>query len=251
MIMSRPLRCIVIDDEELARRRMQDLLDASSKDVDILALCESGKQGLLAVKEHKPDLVFLDIQMPGLDGFDVLELLPEPRPWIIFVTAFDQYAIEAFDHFALDYLTKPVRVDRLKKSLDRVTSMMDISNQNEAVHKLVERRRAEMDTIPVRQKDSFKMLSPDEVYFFEAEEKLVYAHTQDNRYRIDRTLSELEDQLNDRQFIRVHRAFIVNRTAIDEISPWFSGSYQIRMKNGTSVPVSRRQRSKLKETLNI
>lgn len=245
------MKCILIDDEALARQRMRDLISDSGFELEIVGEAEDGRSAIVLIKETQPDIIFLDIQMPGMDGFDVLERIPEPRPWIIFVTAFDEFAIQAFEHFAIDYLTKPVRLERLKKSLSRIESLVASQQKQEYLEKVSTFGREKNALITVRYKHSFKVLDQKEIVFFEANEKLVFAKTSDGKFRVDLTLQELEDRLPKHQFIRVHRGFLINVTFINELVPWFAGGYELLMKDGSRIPVARRKVSELRALLGM
>lgn len=245
------MKCILIDDEALARLRMRDLISDSGFELDIVGEAEDGRGGLKLIKEVQPEIVFLDIQMPGMDGFDVLERILEPRPWIIFVTAFDEYAIQAFEHFAIDYLTKPVRLERLKKSLSRIESLIDSQKKQENLERVAVFGKEKNALITVRYKHSFKVLDQKEIVFFEANEKLVFAKTSDGKFRVDLTLQELEDRLPKHQFIRIHRGFVINVAYINELVPWFAGGYELLMKDGSRIPVARRKVSELRTVLGM
>jgi len=245
------LRALLVDDEPLARERLRALLDEADADIEIVAEAGGGKDAVSLIHEHEPDVVFLDVQMPVLDGFDVVDLLPESgaeRPQIVFVTAYDEYAIQAFEVHALDYLTKPVRLDRLTKTLDRVKEAL-----GEADNRLDELRNARrnqlLKRLTVHVGRRLRVVPLDDVKWVEAEEGLVFAHTPDGRYRTDFTLGELEERLPSDHFVRTHRSTIVNLDAVHELVPWSSGTYRLRLTDGTKLSVARRRVDDVKEAL--
>ncbi len=244
-----PMRCLLVDDEPLARERLQALLNEADADVRVVAEAGGGKKAVSLIHEHAPDVVFLDVQMPVLDGFDVVDLLPEARPHIVFVTAYDEYALQAFEVHALDYLTKPVRLDRLNQTLRRVQNALG-DGPNEGLDELRESRREQpLKRLTVHIGRRLRVISLEEIRWIEAEEGFVFAHTPDGRYRTDFTLSELEERLPSDRFVRTHRSSIVNLDALHELRPWSSGTYRALLTDGSKVPVARRRVDDLKKAL--
>lgn len=242
-----PLRCLLVDDEPLARERLRSLLNEADADVEIVAEAESGKAAVSLIHDHAPEVVFLDVQMPVLDGFDVVDLLPEgaaDRPHIVFVTAYDEYALEAFEVHALDYVTKPVRLDRLNTTLNRVVDAL-ADGGDAGQRELDSFREARQDQVLTRLTvhvgKRLRVIPLDEVRWIEADDGFVFAHTQDGRYRTDRTLSELEERLPPEDFIRTHRSAIVNLGAVYELVPEPAGTATLRLRDGTEVKVARRR----------
>ena len=250
-----PLRCLLVDDEPLARDRLQALLEEADLDIEIVAEAGSGKEAVSLIHEHGPDVVFLDVQMPVLDGFDVVDLLPEGdrnRPHIVFVTAYDEYALQAFEVHALDYLTKPVRLERLNKTLDRVQeALADESAEDQ--EKLDDLRNSRQDEdlkrLTVHAGRRLRVVPLEEVRWIEADEGLVFAHTTEGRYRTDFTLNELEKRLPSGRFVRAHRSSIVNLEAVYELVPEPAGTAVLRLQDGTEIKVARRRASDVKEAL--
>lgn len=246
------LRAVVVDDEPLARERLQSLLGRADVDVEVVGEAGSGREAVPLIHETRPDLVFLDIQMPGLGGFDVVDLLAPPRPHLVFVTAFDEFALCAFEVHALDYLTKPVTLERLNASLQRIVGLIAHRTSDPGVDRLAEACRHEpLRRLTLQIGRRLRVAEPDEVRIFEARDKLVIAQLFDGKeYPTHFTLQTLEDRLGDTHFLRVHRAFLVNVRAIRELVPWFSGTYQLRLDDGSEVPVACRRASALKDALN-
>ncbi|MEL6610888.1 MAG: LytTR family DNA-binding domain-containing protein [Bacteroidota bacterium] len=244
------LRVVLVDDEPLARTRMRMLLAEAEQDVEVIGEAGSGREAVPLIHEARPDVLFLDIQMPVLDGFDVLDLLAPPRPHVVFVTAYDEFALRAFEVHALDYLTKPVRAERLARSLSRVAAMVAAGTPDAALDGFqATRARAPVHRLTLRAGRSLRVAEVAEVLAFEAREKLVFARHAGRDYPVDFTIQELETRLPAERFVRVHRAVIVNVEAMRELLPWFSGTYRLRLKDGTEVPVSRRRVRTLKARL--
>lgn len=241
------IRCILVDDEPLALQRFRMLLQkstAASDDftVEIVGEADSGAKAVPLIYAEKPDVVFLDVQMPGLSGFDVVELLGGNRPRVVFVTAYDEFALKAFEVHALDYLTKPVRIERLEKTLLRLAAEPERpaeSNALDAIGK--ERRAAPLTRIAVHAGEALRIVATEEIHRIEAQDKTVLVYSQNGAYHTDFTLDALELRLPTDEFIRIHRSHIVRLGAIREIIPWFSGSYCLKLHDGTQLPVARRR----------
>ena len=262
------MRVLVVDDEQLARDELCYQLDQLG-DVEIVGQAADGLEALAAVERHEPDLVFLDIQMPGLGGFEVarrlLEKGDEP-PALVFVTAFDQHAIEAFDVNAVDYLLKPVESGRLEQALQRARKRVEADRQgpsgslpvNDQLEKIVKLmtsgRQIRRDQVAIRVGERFMLVQAEEI---------IYASLADDSINIVtgqvagtsnyRTLDDLQARLDPDIFWRVHRSHLVNINKIKEIVPWFSRNYILRMKDtkGTEIPVSRAQTKRLREYLKL
>lgn len=246
------LRAILVDDEFLARERLRKLLSQVDVDVEIVGDAASGRQAIPLIHEMQPDLVFLDVQMPVLDGFDVLDLLAPPRPHVVFVTAYDEYALRAFEVHALDYLTKPVSRERLQASLERITSLIATKQPPEGLDTLQQERATQpLRRLTLHVGSRLRVVEPTEVRYFEARDKVVFAHTAERDYFTDFTLQTLEQRLDTSQFLRIHRSFLINVATIRELTPWFSGTYQLKLTDGTLLPVSRRRVKPLKTFLNM
>jgi len=246
-----PMRCLLVDDEPLARERLRELLDEADTDVNVVAEAEGGKEAVSLIHDCEPDVVFLDVQMPVLDGFDVVDLLPSnsaDRPHIVFVTAYDEYAIQAFEVHALDYVTKPVRLERLNRTLSRVRDAL--SDEQEALDDLrTSRRDRVLKRLTVHVGRRLRVVPLDNVRWIEADDGFVFAHTEDGRYRTELTLSDLEERLPPDDFVRTHRSTIVNLDAAYEFVPEPAGTATLRLRDGTEVKVARRRADEVEAAL--
>ena len=246
-----PMRCLLVDDEPLARERLRELLDEADTDVNVVAEAEGGKEAVSLIHDCEPDVVFLDVQMPVLDGFDVVDLLPSnsaDRPHIVFVTAYDEYAIQAFEVHALDYVTKPVRLERLNRTLSRVRDAL--SDKQEALDDLrTSRRDRVLKRLTVHVGRRLRVVPLDNVRWIEADDGFVFAHTEDGRYRTELTLSDLEERLPPDDFVRTHRSTIVNLDAAYEFVPEPAGTATLRLRDGTEVKVARRRADEVEAAL--
>lgn len=249
------IRTLIVDDESLARERIRDML-ASDPAIEIVAECANGKEAIEAIQQYSPDLVFLDVEMPGIDGFAVLEALPADRmPTVIFVTAYDQYAVRAFEVYALDYLLKPFDQERFDRALKRAKDQI-ASEQTEALSQRILRAIEDIKTKPVHlERLVIKLnghvffMKAEEIDWLEAEGNYVRLHSGKESYLLRDTISALESQLDPKRFIRVHRSAIVNVDRISELQPWFHGEYRIVLREGVQLTLSRTYREKLHELL--
>lgn len=245
------IRCLVVDDEPLGRDRIVSLLDAIP-DAEVVGECENGAQALEAIAEHSPDVVFLDVRMPGIDGFGVLDSIPlRDAPAVIFVTAYDEYAIRAFDVHACDYLLKPFDADRFGEAFRRAARRIRSERTGEAGERLaglveqLERDRSRRRRLPIRSRGRVSFLDVEDIEWLEAAGNYVKIHTEDETHVIRQTLSALETTLPADDFIRVHRSAIVNIARIREIQPWFNGEYVVLLRDGAKVTSSRAYRGRL------
>lgn len=250
------IKAIIVDDEQPARNRLRLMIEELDADITVIGEASDGKEAIGMVRNEKPDLLFLDIQMPVLDGFDVIDLLGEECPPVIFVTAYDEYAIKAFDVHAVDYLLKPVRKERLEESVKRITENNRVESMKESVRNLRETRepspRRVLQKIPVNYKQEIRLIDHDEILWFEADGKLTWVHTKEGKkYRTDFSLGDLEDRLAATSFVRIHRSSIANLDFVKKIEPWFKGGYRITLSDGTDLDVARRRVSELKERLGL
>ena len=245
------LKTCIVDDEPLARERMRNLLERADIPLEIIGEAGNGREAIPLIHDTRPELVFLDIQMPGLDGFDVVELIAPPRPYFVFVTAFDEYALKAFEVHALDYLTKPVSLDRLNSSLQRISTLITTPAQRAGVDSLTNSRKNQpLRKLTLQLGRKMRVVDPDEVMYFEARDKLVFARLFDGKeYPTHFTLQILEERLDNALFMRTHRAFLVNIHTIREMATWFSGTYQLHLTDNTVLPVSRRRARNVKAIL--
>jgi len=261
------LRVMVVDDEQLAREELCYQLEQIG-DVEVVAQAGNGLEALTAVDRHEPDLVFLDIQMPGLSGFEVARRLlarEDDSPALVFVTAFDQHAIEAFEVNAVDYLLKPVEGARLEQALVRARRRLSserpmagpgapLSDQLEQIVKMMAGRQVRRDQVAIKTGERFILVQADEIiYASVADESINIVTGQVAGTSNYRTLDDLQARLDPEIFWRVHRSHLVNINKIKEIVPWFSRNYILRMKDtkATEVPVSRSQTKRLREYLKL
>jgi DNA-binding LytR/AlgR family response regulator len=265
--MNNALRVVVVDDEQLAREELCYQLEQMGG-IEIVAQATNGIEAIGAVERHEPDVVFLDIQMPGLGGFEVARRLLEHEdeaPALVFVTAFDQHAIEAFEVNAVDYLLKPVESGRLEQALQRArrrveadrpgpSSAAPTNDQLEQIVKMMAGRQTKRDQVAIRVGERFVLVQADEIIYASlADESINIVTGQVSGTSNYRTLDDLQARLDPDVFWRVHRSHLVNINKIKEIVPWFSRNYILRMKDakGTEIPVSRSQTKRLREYLKL
>jgi two-component system LytT family response regulator/two-component system response regulator LytT len=256
-----PIRVMVVDDEQLAREELCYQLDRLGE-VEVVAQAGNGVEALSAAERAQPDVVFLDIQMPGLNGFEVARRLLEApdQPALVFVTAFDQHAVEAFEVNAVDYLLKPVDASRLEQALGRARRRLNLdrpgplNDQLEQLVKMMSNRQVRRDQVAVRVGERFLLVQAEEIIYASlADESINIVTGQVTGTSNYRTLDELQARLDPEIFWRVHRSHLVNINKIKEIVPWFSRNYILRMKDakGTEIPVSRAQTKRLREYLKL
>jgi len=250
------IRALIVDDEPLARRRIKSLL-AHDQSVEVIGECSDGYKAVTSISELNPDLVFLDVQMPAMDGFEVIKTISaEQMPTVIFVTAYDQYALKAFEVNALDYLLKPFDRRRFQKTLERAKAMirgLKNGNVNNQLLSLLDDLRREQK-IP----DRFIIKSGGRVVFLRVEE-IDWMSTVGNYVRLQvgrdshlmrETMTGMESKLDPVSFMRIHRSTIVNLDRVKEVQPWAKGEYVVIMRDGTRLIMSRRYRERLNERLN-
>jgi two-component system LytT family response regulator len=246
------LRAIIVDDEELARQLLREQLwDAGG--VEVVAECANGFEAVKAITDLKPDLLFLDIQMPKLDGFEVLELIDDRTAAVIFVTAYDQYAMKAFDAHAIDYLLKPFAADRLKSALVKAKAMRGSPDARpiQAVELAAAARPPGMTLERVVVKDGTRVhiIPIEKLDYAEAQDDYVALHSEKKTYLKQQTLASLETQLDPKRFVRIHRSYVVNLERIARIEPYTKDSRVAVLQDGTQLAVSRAGHAKLKELL--
>ena len=253
------LRAVVVDDEPLAREEICYLLEEMDG-VTVVAQAGNGPDALVVVDEHEPDLVFLDVQMPGLTGFEVARRLVASGPpvAIVFVTAYDRHAIEAFEVNAVDYLLKPVDSARLETAVQRVrqrrSTARPLNDQLERIVQLVEGRQGRREQVAVKVGERYLLVQADDIIFASmVDESINIVTSQINGSGNFRTLDELQARLDPARFWRVHRSHLVNINKVKEIVPWFSRNYILRMKDAkaTEIPVSRSQTRRLRDYLKL
>lgn len=245
------MNAIIIDDEQLAR----DIIRTYLKDfpeVHIVGECANGFEGVKMINELKPDLIFLDIQMPKITGFEMIELL-DHHPIIIFSTAFDQYAIKAFEMSATDYLLKPYDKARFAEAIKKVYAKFEIQTSQPSRESTPEypQRTDVLDRIVVRIGNKINIIPVGDIVYIEAQDDYVSIHTSDSKYLKQMTMKYLESHLPIDQFVRTHRSFIAAISAIDKIEAYEKESYLLHLKQGAKINVSRSGYSKLKQVLNF
>jgi two-component system LytT family response regulator len=248
--MAEELRVIMVDDEEPARRLLREYLE-DIPGVSIVAECCNGFEAVKAVAEHQPDLMLLDIQMPKLDGFEVVELLEQELP-IIFITAHDEHALRAFDVHAVDYLLKPFSAGRMEEALERARERIGRGDAVPPLDDLVASARpegADLDRILVRDGSDVRVIPTDSVDYIEARDDAVAIHVEGESHLKAQRLSTLEERLDQKRFIRVHRSFILNIDRLRSIELYAKDSRIAILEDGTKVPVSRSGYSRLRELL--
>jgi two-component system LytT family response regulator len=247
------IRALIVDDEPLGRQRIRSLLKDES-DLEIVGECGDGREALAAIRDHQPDLVFLDVQMPGLDGFGVLEAVgPKYMPAVIFVTAHDSHALRAFEVHAVDYLLKPFDRRRLQQALQRARQQIDQREQTvgqySALLEDVQSHRRFLDRLVIKSAGRVFFLKTGEIDWIEAAGNYLRLHVGGEVHLLRETMSNLESRLNSGKFLRIHRSTMVNLERIKELSPMFHGDYRVLLHDGTELTLSRSYRPKLQELL--
>lgn len=239
------IRTLIVDDEKLARDRLQGFLK-NVKDIEVIGQARNGVEAIKMIEEQTPDLVFLDVQMPGTDGFGVLKAMSKPCQ-VVFSTAYDEYAIKAFEVQATDYLLKPISRARLEEAVRRVRGRLEshapATDFSEVLKLLEGRERRFVEQLPVHKGRQILIVPVEEVFWFEVEYRLVYAHTASDRFMTNFTLKELEERLDPDVFFRAHKSRLVNLKRVKAIVPWFGGRFKLVMRNQESseVELSRAQ----------
>jgi two-component system, LytTR family, response regulator len=250
------IRCLVVDDEPLVRERLRALL-AVHRDIEVVEESEDGPSALEAFRRTDPHVVFLDIQMPGLTGLEVAETWRREGdlPIIVFVTAYDEFALEAFRLHALDYLTKPIDARRFAESLDRVRALLrepqreELDRRIEAMLAAHERRQAVRTHIVVRDQERYVLVPTSDIHSLEAAGNYVLVHCDGANHILRSTLSAVEGKLDPTQFLRVHRSWIVNLSQIGEACPWMKGAWILLARAGQQIPVGHQYRAALEKIL--
>jgi two-component system, LytTR family, response regulator len=255
------ISALIVDDEQPARDELAYLL-RNFPEVHIVGQGKNGVEAVSLVRELIPDLVFLDVQMPGLDGFGVIKRLLDRNtrlPYFVFVTAYDHYAVRAFEVNAVDYLLKPIERNRLEKALQRVRGMVEASEAafqklDRLVHMIEERPATQSSKLVVKSGNRMVLVDSSDIIYATIEDGVIRIVTKDLDGQSNfRTVEELQSNLDPNVFWRVHRSYLVNINRIKEVVPWFKSSYQLKMqdRHETEIPVSRAQTRKLRELLNL
>ncbi|MEO6220501.1 MAG: LytTR family transcriptional regulator DNA-binding domain-containing protein [Ginsengibacter sp.] len=242
------MKVIIIDDEPLARSIVKEYLQ-SHNEVDIVAECNDGFEGMKAIQHYKPELIFLDIQMPKINGFEMLELV-ENSPAVIFTTAFDEFAIKAFESNAVDYLLKPFSKERFDKAIVKFMQHSSIKNTHELIETAAQ-FPAQQNRVVVKDGNKIKIIPVNQIHYLEAADDYVKIVTSDGSFLKKRTMSFFEESLSTYNFVRIHRSYIVNTQLITRIDPYEKDSHIVLLNTGARLPVSKPGYSKLKDVLGI
>jgi two-component system LytT family response regulator len=247
-------KVLIVDDERLSRRRVRRLLSLEP-DCEVAAECSSGAEAVAALSQTRPDIVFLDVQMPEMDGFEVARAMDGANPLVIFTSAYDEYALRAFEVQAFDYLLKPFDGRRFRESLQRARTRVERDRSGHRDPRPVEppapvqSPRIAPDRIAVRNNGRVVFLKLADIDWIEAADNYVCLHAGRDTHLVRETMNELEARLDPAQFLRVHRSSIVNLDRIRELQPWFRGEYRIVLRDGTQLTLTRNHREKLEARL--
>jgi two-component system, LytTR family, response regulator len=252
---SKRIRVMVVDDEPLARGMVREMLEGDPE-AEIVGECSNGRDAISEIKSLSPDLVFLDVQMPELGGFDVLEAFKdEPLPRVVFVTAYDQYAVRAFEVHALDYLLKPFDRERFMTSWERAKIQIgkdQFDRRDQHIVALLEELKAGrryIERLVVKTAGRVFFLDIKDIDCIEAEGNYVRVHNGPKSYLLRETIGGLETQLDPKEFLRIHRSAIVRIDKIKELQPWFHGEYHVVLEGGKQLTLSRNYRQNLQEAV--
>ena len=241
------IKALIVDDEPLAAGLVKEFLSAYPQ-FEVVAICHDGFEALKAIQLFQPELIFLDIQMPKITGFELLELLENP-PAVLFTTAFDQYAVQAFDVKGIDYLVKPFSEARFAQAIARFLSQQKTKIVPEAVDYPVSEERNKR--IVVRVKNEIKIIQTQEVRYFEAEDDYISIHTGEGKFLKKMTMKQLEESLDPEKFARVHRSYLVNLQEVAGLEPYEKESYLLRLRSGQKIPVSKSGYARLRQVLGL
>jgi two-component system LytT family response regulator len=246
-------RALIIDDEPLARMVVLEYLQAFPQ-IEVMQECSDGFEGLKAIQQHQPDIIFLDVQMPKINGFEMLELVDRP-PAVIFTTAFDEYAIKAFEAHAVDYLLKPFNKDRFNKAIEKYLAQVpETSTATKHTEELLETAShspAQHERIVVKTGTKVKIIPVQDVEYLAADDDYVSVYTSEGSFLKNKTMNFFEQTLDPRQFVRVHRSYIIAIQQITRIDPYEKDAHLAILKSGAKVPVSKTGYVKLKQVLGI
>jgi two-component system LytT family response regulator len=251
----KPIHVLLVDDEPLAREMIREMLK-DDPEAEVVGECVNGREAIEAIQEHNPDLIFLDVQMPEIGGFEVLEALKSVHvPHVIFVTAYDQYAVRAFEVHALDYLLKPFDRERFESAWRRAKLHILAARNGEMDQRILailEELKAGskyLERLVIKSGGRVFFLDTDDIDWIEAEGNYVSVHTGKKSHLLRETISSLEAQLDPKKFLRIHRSSIVKIDRIKELQPWFHGEYRVILLDGTQLTLSRNYRENLQEAL--
>lgn len=248
--MNNKIRTIIVDDESASRESLKGILK-SYPEISLVGECVNGYEAIKEIKEQNPDLVFLDIQMPKLDGFDVVELLGKDAPLVVFVTAYDEFALKAFEAEALDYILKPVRNDRMKQVIERVKGFIP-SQGTGALKNVIDIHRSRLTPVArvlIRDGVHVHIIPTEEIVYFEAQDDYVMIYTETRSHLKSDRISSLETILDQTMFCRIHRSYIININYLSKIEPYSKDSKRAVLKNKKTLPISRSGYTRLMELL--
>jgi two-component system, LytTR family, response regulator len=250
------IKIIIVEDERPARDLLRTYIEAFTE-LEIQGEYDNGFDGLKAINELKPDAVFLDVQMPKLTGFELLEVL-EHQPEVIFTTAYDQFAIRAFERNAVDYLLKPFSKERFKEAVSKLKSRLESKQEGvkaksgiEKIRQHFEESDEKLHRVVIKKSGKIHVISTRDINFLEAQDDYVMIYTDDGKYLKQQTMKYFEQHLDSQQFVRVHRSYIANVTCIERIEPYEKSNFILILKDGNKVPVSRSGMQVLKENLDF
>ena len=253
------MKAFLIDDEPLALKRLRRLIEEDGR-VQIVGSSSDPRGVLEQLRDSRPDVLFLDIEMPGLSGFDLLEQLGSPQPLVVFTTAYDQYALEAFKVNSIDYLLKPIEAEPLRRAIAKLQRIIrgsetrgDVDALLRQVRQLVEEKKPEyLVRVPSRVGNRVEFIDVSNVTHFYAQDKLTFAATGTKEYALDMTIAELEQKLPPQKWIRIHRSTLLNADAVRELRSWFGGKLLVKLKDGkTDLQVARERAAEVKSKLGL
>ena len=239
------MKALVIDDERLARKELISLLD-EHQEIEILDEAVDVDDAFEKINQLNPDLIFLDIQMPGKTGFDLLEML-EKVPKVIFTTAYDEFAIKAFDFNALDYLLKPINPERLSETVNKLL----VKDEKPAKSNNKDKKLGAKDQVFVKDGDRCWFVRLEDVRLFESDGNYIKVYFEKNKPMIHKSLNALDERLDDRNFFRASRKHIINLGWVESIEPWFNGGLMVQLRGGEKIEVSRRQAARFKDMMSL
>ncbi|MES2328990.1 MAG: LytTR family DNA-binding domain-containing protein [Bacteroidota bacterium] len=245
------MKVIIIDDEILARSMVKEYL-AAHPGIEVVQECSDGFEGIKAIQQHQPDLIFLDIQMPKINGFEMLELIDQP-PAVIFTTAFEEYAIKAFESHAIDYLLKPFSKERFDKAIQKwqQQNQQERKTDTQKLLNTVGLNPGQQNRVVVKDNGKIKIIPANNIRYLEAADDYVKIHTPEGAFLKNKTMGYFEETLEPQNFIRIHRSYIVNVQLITRIEPYEKESHLAILSIGIKLPVSKSGYAKLKQVLGI
>ena len=246
------MRAIIIDDEPLAQSVVKESLE-SFAEIELVTVCNDGFEGVKAINEHQPDLIFLDVQMPRINGFEMLELIDKP-PAVIFTTAFDEYALKAFDNHAVDYLLKPFSKERFDKAIVKFLDQTHLQKQQQQTNNLLQSTTeipGQAERVVIKTAGKIKIIPINSIHYFEASDDYVKIFTPEGSFLKNKTMAYFEKSLPADRFARTHRSYIVNVNEITRIEPYEKENHLAVLRSGAKVPVSQSGYAKLRMVLGL